>query len=155
MPSASQSIVVNVPPDHFFETITDFASYPEFIPETVGVEILKSSKKKSGRVSDVRFSIKVIKRVDYVLRLTEEPLERMSWELVEGDLFKKNSGSWELKSAGKNKTEATYTVDVAMNIFVPQAITNMLVGSNLPKMLGQMKARAEGTWDKSPARKKG
>lgn len=149
MPSASRSITINVPAEHLFDTITEYESYPDFIPETLGVEVLKRSKKKDGtRVSEVKFDIKVIKQVDYTLRLTEEPNERVSWELVEGRVFKTNSGSWELKAAGKGKTEATYTVDITIGLLVPQAITNMLVGSSLPKMLEQMKDRAEGTYKK-------
>ena len=149
MPAASRSIVINVPPEHLFKTITDYESYPDFIPETLGVEVLKRSKKKDGtRVSEVKFDIKVIKQIDYTLRLTEEPNERVSWELVEGKIFKTNNGGWELKPAGKGKTEATYTVDITIGLLVPQAITNMLVGSSLPKMLEQMKERAEGTYKK-------
>ena len=148
MPAASRSIVINVPAEHLFKTITDYESYPEFIPETLGVEIVKQSKKKDTRVVDVKFDIKVIKQIDYTLRLTEEPNEKITWELVEGRIFKSNNGSWELKSAGKGKTEATYTVDITIGLLVPQAITNMLVGSSLPKMLEQMKERAEGTYKK-------
>lgn len=149
MPSASRSIVINTPAEHLFETITDYESYPEFIPETLGVEVMKRSKKKDGsRVSEVKFDIKVIKQVDYTLRLTEEPNTKVSWELVEGRIFKTNNGSWELKSAGKGKTEATYSVDITIGLLVPQAITNMLVGSSLPKMLEQMKDRAESTYKK-------
>ena len=149
MPSASRSITINVPVEHLFDTITEYESYPDFIPETLGVEVLKRSKKKDGtRVAEVKFDIKVIKQVDYTLRLTEEPNERVSWELIEGRVFKTNNGSWDLKPAGKGKTEAIYTVDITIGLLVPQAITNMLVGSSLPKMLEQMKDRAEGTYKK-------
>ena len=34
-----------------------------------------------------------------------------------------------------------------MGFLVPQTITNMLVGSSLPKMLEQMKNRAESTYE--------
>ena len=150
MPSASRSITINVPAEHLFELITDYESYPEFIPETLGVEVLKRTKnKKDGsRVSEVKFDIKVIKQVDYTLRLTEEPNERVSWELVEGRVFKTNNGSWDLKAAGKGKVEATYSVEITLGLLVPQAITNMLVGSSLPKMLEQWKDRAESTYKK-------
>ena len=151
MPSASRSITANVPADHFFETVTDYESYPEFIPETVAVEVTKKGKKtKDGsKTDDVKFSIKVIKKIDYTLRLTSNADEHsVNWELVDGP-FKSNNGSWEIKAAGKGKTEATYTVDITMGFLVPQSITNMLVGSSLPKMLEQMKERAESTYTKS------
>ena len=149
MPSASRSIVVDVPTDHFFATVTDYESYPEFIPETVECEILDEKKKGKGRVCDVRFSIKVIKKIDYVLRLTDTPNASVKWELVEGQEgpFKSNKGGWDIEPAGKGKTNATYTVDITMGFFVPQSITNMLVGSQLPKMLQQMKDRAESTFE--------
>lgn len=151
MPSASRSITANVSADHFFETVTDYESYPEFIPETVAVEIVKKGKKsKDGsKTDDVKFSIKVIKKIDYTLRLTSNADElSVAWELVDGP-FKSNNGGWEIKAAGKGKTEATYTVDITMGFLVPQSITNMLVGSSLPKMLEQMKERAESTYTKS------
>lgn len=149
MPAASRSIVINVPAEHLFDTITDYESYPDFIPETLGVEVLERKKKKDGsRVSEVKFDIKVIKQVDYTLRLTEVPNESVTWELVEGRIFKSNNGGWQLESAGKGKTEATYSVDITIGLLVPQAITNMLVGSSLPKMLEQMKERAESTYKK-------
>jgi len=149
MPSASRSITINVPAEHLFDLITDYESYPEFIPETLGVEVLKRTKKKDGsRVSEVKFDIKVIKQVDYTLRLTEEPNERVSWELVEGRVFKANNGSWDLKAAAKGKVDATYSVEITLGLLVPQAITNMLVGSSLPKMLEQWKDRAESTYKK-------
>lgn len=149
MPTASRSITVNVPISHFFETVTDFESYPEFIPETVAVEITKKGKKsKDGsRTDDVKFSIKVIKKIDYTLRITSSPDDKVEWELVDGP-FKSNNGGWDLKAAGKGKTEATYSVDITMGFLVPQSITNMLVGSSLPKMLEQMKDRAESTYTK-------
>lgn len=157
MPSASRSITVDVPPEHFFETVTDYEAYPEFIPETIETEILSEKKKGKGRVADVRFSIKVIKKVDYALRLTEEPSSKVSWTLVD-DMpgpFKSNTGGWEIESAGKGKTKATYTVDVTIGFLVPQTITNMLVGSSLPKMLEQMKERAESTYEAKAKKKKG
>lgn len=150
MPSASRSVVAAVPPEHFFDTVTDFESYPDFIPETVAVEIVKKGKKgKDGaKTDDVKFSIKVIKKIDYVLRLTSNEKElSVEWELVEGP-FKSNNGSWKIEGAGKGKTEATYTIDITMGFLVPQSITNMLVGSSLPKMLEQMKDRAESTYKK-------
>lgn len=149
MPAASRSIVINVPAEHLFDTITDYESYPDFIPETLAVEVLEKKKKKDGsRVVEAKFDIKVIKQVGYTLRLTEVPNERVTWELVEGRIFKSNNGGWELKPAGKGKTEATYSVDITIGLLVPQAITNMLVGSSLPKMLEQMKERAESTYKK-------
>ena len=79
MPTASRTITADVPVEHFFETITDYDSYPEFIPETVGIEIMKKAKKGKGRVVEVKFSIKVIKKIDYTLRMTEEPSSKLSW----------------------------------------------------------------------------
>ena len=152
MPTASRTITADVPVEHFFETITDYETYPEFIPETVGIEIMKKAKKGKGRVVEVKFSIKVIKKIDYTLRMTEEPSSKLSWELVDGP-FKTNNGSWELEAAGKGKTKATYSVDITMGFLVPQTITNMLVGSSLPKMLDQMKNRAESTYEPKATKK--
>lgn len=154
MPSASRSVTVEVPVEHFFATVTDYENYPEFIPETKSVEIVSKKKKGEGRVVEAKFGIKVmVKSLEYILRLTEHPHEKVTWELVEGP-FKSNTGSWEIESAGKGKTKATYTVDITLGFLVPQTITNVLVGSSLPAMLEQMKSRAESTYAGSSSKGK-
>jgi len=123
----------------FFSVIRDYEKYPEFLDEMESVRIIRSE----GGVSDVEFTLNVIKRVTYTLRLTENPAgDGLRWELVEG-MFKSNSGGWALESLPDGRTGAVYDVEVAVGIFVPGSIVNRLVGKTLPATLKAFKRRAE------------
>ena len=138
MPGASSSITMNVPAKKIYEVVTDFESYPEFLPETREVEIIK----KNTKSAQVEFTIKLIKTIRYMLDYKLTPGKKVSWTFVEGD-FRDCSGSWSFKETGKGVTEATYEVDVEFGLFVPKKITEMLVGKNLPVLMKNFKDRAE------------
>ena len=144
MASAEESITVNVPIDVMFDVITDYESYPDFLPETESIDILdKSKKNKDGsRTVDVGYAIRVVKKFEYVLRMTEQPYESLQWEQVDGP-FKVNAGGWTLESVDDETTHATYQVTVEVGFLVPRSITNMLVGQSLPDTLKRFKERAE------------
>jgi coenzyme Q-binding protein COQ10 len=137
--ATTQTIEINVPVSDFFEVIRDYASYPEFLSDMESVRVVSSS----GGVSDVEFTLNVIKRVSYTLRLSESPArDGLRWELVEG-MFKSNDGGWALEELPGGRTRATYDVNVSVGIFVPGAIVNRLVGKTLPATLAAFKRRAE------------
>jgi len=136
---ACQTIDIDVTPAAFFEVIRDYEHYPDFLSDMESVRILS----REDGVSDVEFTLNVIKRVTYTLRLTERPPDQgLSWELVSG-MFKSNSGGWSLEALAGGRTRATYEVEVSVGIFVPGAIVNRLVGKTLPATLQAFKARAE------------
>jgi len=139
MPQTESSIVIDVPPKVIYGVALDFESYPEFLPDVKSAVI----EKKEGKDLLVRFEIQVIKKIAYSLRVRGTPHKRISWNLVEGDLFKKNDGGWTFEESGKEKTKATYAVTIDFGLFVPSLITSKLIGSNLPQMLKRFKERAE------------
>ena len=59
--------------------------------------------------------------------------------------MKKNSGRWELKSAGPGKTEVRYEVEVEFNFPVPSLILNRVVKGTLPSMVKGFVERAKST----------
>jgi ribosome-associated toxin RatA of RatAB toxin-antitoxin module len=118
--------------------IVDYEKYPEFLPEMERAEVVA----RDGDAVDVEFSLHLIKRLTYTLRLVGEPKVAVSWSLVDG-MFQKNDGGWVLEALADGRTRATYRVDVAVGVFVPGAITKRLIGSTLPTTLAAFKARAE------------
>ncbi len=138
MPGAETSIVVHVPAKKIYEVVADFASYPDFHPEVKKVEIHKKGKHLSAG-----FEISVIKKIRYTLNFELTPYKKIVWNLVEGDIFKNNHGYWLFEEEGKNKTKATYHIEVDFGFMVPSLITNKLVGHNLPAMMKKFKQRAE------------
>lgn len=137
-----QSVDVDVPAESFYELITDFAAYPEFLSSCVSTRVLK----QEGEVYDVEFTVRVIRQIDYVLRLSGKPYESLSWTLIKPGLFTANDGGWRLEALTDTTTRATYRLAVEVSRFVPQAITAKLVESTLPEMLEQWKAHAEARY---------
>jgi len=139
MAGASRSIVINAPIEKVFDIVTDFDKYPEFVPDLAGIKV----KSKNGNVAEVTFTINVMMKISYTLRLVETRPTKVDWTLVDGQMMKTNEGGWLLEDQS-GKTKATYTVDVGLKGLVPKSVVNTLVDVNLPKMLEAFKRRAEG-----------
>ena len=139
MPGATSAIIMEVEPKTIYGVVRDFEAYSEFLPEIREAETIKKGT-KSARA---RFEIKLIKTVLYALDYTLKPHREISWSFVEGNLFKDCFGAWQFEELEPGVTEATYNINVDFGLFVPKAITNMLVGNNLPTMMKKFKERAE------------
>ncbi len=140
MASATRSIVIDAPPERVFDVISDYESYPEFLSE---VKSIRTSERKGNQVL-IHYEVDVIKRIHYTLRMTEDRPRGLQWTFVEGDLMKDNRGGWVLESlADGKKTNAIYSVEVALGLLVPRPLVTAMVESSLPKMLESFKKRVE------------
>lgn len=116
--------------DQFFQIISDYEKYPEFLSEVKGCKVLETK----GNKKLVEFQVSVIKTFSYRLWITEDAPKKVSWTLDSGDLFKTSIGSWELEDNG-GKTKAKYSVDATFKVFVPGPVAKALVNVNLPNMM--------------------
>ncbi|MBN1334426.1 MAG: SRPBCC family protein [Deltaproteobacteria bacterium] len=140
MPSARCRVEIDAPPARVMEVITDFPAYPRFLPEIEEAEVVSATPESW----EVRFVLRLIRRMEYTLRLSRDEDRLLQWSLVAG-IFRSNDGSWELEPMdGGARTRATYAIDLVMDVFIPRAIVNSLVGESLPATLARFKARAEG-----------
>lgn len=141
MAGAKHTYTMNVPLEALWEVITDYEGYPEFVE---GLESLTITKKE-GKSTFADYVVSMFgKKVKYTLKHTESPKKGLKWTMTEGEFFKSNDGSWDLKEAGEGKTEATYTVDVGFPLLVPKSIVNTLTGTQLPTMMKAFEDRAKG-----------
>ncbi len=138
MAAAEQSIVIDVARDAFMAVIADYERYPEFLRDMKETRIVQ----RDSNVVDVAFTLHLVRRIDYTLRLVEDPPNGLSWTQVDG-AFKRNDGGWTLESLDDGRTRATYRIEVAVGVFVPGSIVNRLVGQTLPDTLRAFKDRAE------------
>ena len=139
MAKATQSIEINAEPKACYDVITDFESYPQFLKEMKGVE----AEKKGASAWEVRFTMELIKKISYTLKISGKPPTRVNWSMLEGDMMKSNDGEWVISDLGGGVTRATYSIEVGLGLLVPGAISKMLIGSNLPSMLQSFKKRIE------------
>ncbi|MFZ5481849.1 MAG: type II toxin-antitoxin system RatA family toxin [Myxococcota bacterium] len=139
MPTARRSIDVDVPPAALMRVITDFASYPRFLTDMEEATVLRS---EPGDWT-VKFAVRIIRRIEYTLRLRQLSETRLRWSLVEG-AFKSNDGGWELDALdGGTRTRATYELSIDLGMFVPGSVLKTLLEHNLPATLEAFKRRAE------------
>ncbi len=139
MPAATSTVDFAVPPALLMRVITDFSAYPRFIPEMEEAVVLVDE----GDAWTVRFAVRMIRRLEYTLRLVRESDLRLSWTRVEG-VFRANDGSWDLEPRDEGRaTRAVYRVDLDLGMFVPGSVMKTLVEVHLPATLAAFKLRAE------------
>lgn len=138
MAKASVTELLSCETDKFFSVIMDFEKYPDFLPEVSDCKIIDEGED----YKDVEMTVNFIKTAQYTIRVHNKPQERVWWELLEGDLFKKNDGLWELEAIG-SQTQVTYSLDVDFKIFVPGMIAKKAVSVSLPAMIKNFKKRVD------------
>lgn len=118
--------------DQVYGAITDYESYPDYIPGVLKVIVLEPLA--DGAACSVRYEINVVKTIHYTLNMFHtKPLE-VSWELESSNLMKKNEGYWRLHDKSDGIVAADYSVDLKFRGLVPSAIVKKLTETNLPAM---------------------
>ncbi|MBX7230939.1 MAG: SRPBCC family protein [Bdellovibrionales bacterium] len=135
--------IFNCSVNEFYEIITSYDKYNEFLSEVKSSHIVETR----GTQKLVEFHVAMIKNFTYKLWITENLGKGISWVLDSGDLFKVSSGSWVLvEEAGR--TKATYNVDAQFKIFIPGPIAKALVNVNLPNMMSSYHKRVKELYGK-------
>jgi len=141
MPGATRSIVINAPIEKCFAVISDYERYPEFLPEVKGIK----TANRRGTEVDVHYQAEVVKLIKYAVHMHEEKPTKVSWTFIDGEFMKDNKGGWVLEPTPDGKTKATYNIAVEVGLLVPKAVVNVLVDTQLPKLLENFKKRIEST----------
>ena len=140
MAKADISKTLEVDRDKLFATITRYEDYPEFVEGCTGVKV----ERKGPGQARVTYSVSMMKDIVYTLDMKDDQAAgTISWDLVDSDMMKKNSGRWQLKSAGAGKTDIYYEVELDFKIPVPSLILNRLVKGSLPAMVKNFEKRAQ------------
>ena len=144
MAQVTKEVLIDVPVEAFYDLVVDYERYPEFVPG------IRACRVKNGTGDkQVEYELDLgVKRIRYILRMTERRPTRVAWSLVSGEMMKVSNGSWDLSAVGE-KTRALYTVEIQISRppLVPQVIVDRvsdeLTRIQLPKTLDAFKARAE------------
>lgn len=133
--------VLAVDKEKLFSVITHYEDYPNFVEGCTSASVEKTEKGKSR----VKYHVNVMSQdITYTLDHFENPENgKVEWTLVESNFFKKNSGRWEVKPAGNEKTDVLYVLDVEFKVPVPGFILNRLVKGSLPGMVKSFEKKAK------------
>jgi ribosome-associated toxin RatA of RatAB toxin-antitoxin module len=137
MPSAQRTVEIAAPPSVVMGVITDFESYPSFLPDMKEARIVRHV----GNEWEVAFSLALIRDLHYTLRLVQTSPLSIRWSLVDG-AFQANDGRWELQPHGAG-TLASYAVAIQVGTFLPGSIVKGLVERSLPDTLHHFQVEAE------------
>lgn len=139
MSHVSHSIVIERGPAQIFSVLSDISHYPEFFPQVKKVEPLSSH---AGKL-DVSFVIDLMQPISCVLQFSLDAPHCLSWTLVESELLKANTGSWKLEELEPNICEVTYSTEVELSIWIPDAILETLIKLHVPEMMKALQREVE------------
>lgn len=140
MARAEGEIVVPASTAEVMAVLTDFTAYPDFLPWIREAEVLRRERGTEHEAWEVRFSLHLIRPLQYILRLEREGEDRLRWTLVEG-IFRANDGGWSLHAAGDDGEQTTIRYEIALQVgsYVPAGILRSLAGRDLPDLLGRVR----------------
>jgi ribosome-associated toxin RatA of RatAB toxin-antitoxin module len=122
---STQSIVIDAPAAAVMAVIADFPAYPTWVAAAQRVEVVETGP--DGRARRVHFVLDAgAVKDDYVLDYTWDDDRRVDWTLVQGQMQKRQDGSYVLTESG-GATTVSYTISIDLSI----------------PMLGLIKRRAE------------
>ncbi|TYP88379.1 SRPBCC family protein [Blastococcus xanthinilyticus] len=138
---STQSIVVEAPAAEVMAVIADFPSYPQWVAAAKKVEVLETGP--DGRARRVHFVLDAgAVKDDYVLEYTWDGNRRVSWTLVQGQMQKRQEGSYTLAEDG-GRTEVTYSITIDLSIPMLGMIKRKAEKVILDTALKELKKRVE------------
>ncbi|SDO79258.1 Polyketide cyclase / dehydrase and lipid transport [Klenkia soli] len=138
---STQSIVIDAPASAVMAVIADFPAYPEWVSAAKTVEVLGTGA--DGRAEQVHFVLDAgAVKDDYVLAYTWDGDRRVSWTLVQGQMQKRQDGSYTLVESG-GTTEVTYAISIDLSIPMLGMIKRKAEKVILDTALKELKKRVE------------
>jgi uncharacterized membrane protein len=139
---STQSITVDAPAADVMAVIADFPSYPQWVAAAKKVEVVETGD--DGRARRVHFVLDAgAVKDDYVLEYTWDGDRKVSWTLVEGQMQKRNDGSYTLAEKD-GATEVTYSITIDLSIPMLGMIKRKAEKVILDTALKELKKRVEG-----------
>jgi ribosome-associated toxin RatA of RatAB toxin-antitoxin module len=139
---STQSIVVDASAAEVMAVIADFPAYPTWVAAAKQVEVLETGA--DGRARRVHFVLDAgAVKDDYVLEYTWDDDRRVDWTLVQGQMQKRQVGSYALAESG-GSTTVTYTISIDLTIPMLGLIKRKAEKVILDTALKELKKRVEG-----------
>ena len=139
---STQSITVDAPAADVMAVIADFPSYPQWVAAAKKVEVVESGD--DGRARRVHFVLDAgAVKDDYVLDYTWEGDCKVTWTLVQGQMQKRQDGSYTL-SESDGRTEVSYSITIDTKIPLLGMMKRKAEKVILDTALKELKKRVEG-----------
>lgn len=139
---ASETIVVDAPPDAVFAAICDFDGYGRWVRDLKSVSVVE--RDAAGRGLEVEFRAAAFGRsARYTLRYDyARAPEELSWYQVEGDVTASMIGRYRLEPVGPG-TRVTYDLEVELAVPIPAFVKARAAQRIQVEALSELKAWVE------------
>ena len=139
---STQSITIDAPAADVMAVIADFPSYPQWVAAAKKVEVEETGD--DGRARRVHFVLDAgAVKDDYVLEYTWDGDRQVTWNLVKGQMQKRQEGSYAL-TENDGATEVTYKITIDLSIPMLGMIKRKAEKVILDTALKELKKRVEG-----------
>ena len=139
---STQSIVVDAPAADVMAVIADFPSYPQWVSAAKKVEVEEMGD--DGRARRVHFVLDAgAVKDDYILEYDWDDDREVTWNLVKGQMQKRQEGSYTLAETD-GRTEVTYAITIDLSIPMLGMIKRKAEKVILDTALKELKKRVEG-----------
>ena len=110
-----------------FAILTDFASYPQWVPGCEKCSVLSSA----GQISTLEIILNSMKRVTLALRFDAEPDQLLKFELISSKDVKAYAGSYKLMNATDGGTVVVTELELDAGPLAPKFMVDRMVKSTL------------------------
>ena len=139
---STQSIVVDAPAADVMAVIADFPAYPQWVAAAKKVEVEEMGD--DGRARRVHFVLDAgAVKDDYILEYDWDDDRQVTWNLVKGQMQKRQEGSYTLAETD-GRTEVTYKITIDLSIPMLGMIKRKAEKVILDTALKELKKRVEG-----------
>lgn len=139
---ATESTLVNAPPDVVYRVVTDFERYMDWVSDLKRIDVLE--RDAQGRPLEVEFRAAAFGRsTTYTLHYDySRAPELLSWHQTEGDLTSTLNGQYRFEPA-PGGTLLTYDLEVEMSVPIPSFIKSRAAYRIQDQALRELKRQAE------------
>ncbi|MFD4294042.1 SRPBCC family protein [Rhodococcus sp. NPDC058505] len=139
-----RSITIAATAEQVMDVIADHRAYPEWVAAAKSVEVVEAGP--AGRARRVRFELDAgMVKDTYVLEFAWAADGRsVSWELVEGEIQRAQSGSYTLEPQADGSTLVTYRLTVDLTIPMIGLFKRKAERAITDTALTELKKRVEG-----------
>jgi ribosome-associated toxin RatA of RatAB toxin-antitoxin module len=137
-------ILVNANSDRVWKVMTDYNSFPKFLPTVTAIKILENNgnQKVYEQVNTVQVLI-FSQSSRVVIASTETYPSLISFQMREGDSIASLKGTWKIDSISPTQVLLANQVTVEPGASVPRDFFFNLYGENLTKTLSALKQEME------------
>lgn len=141
---ASLTFDVACTPQTFYDVVSDYEAYPQFVPNQRAGRILRRDRGVPTERFNVAMELSLVgKAVRYELVAEGVPGHSLVWSLVSGDFMKENAGAWLLDALPNGHTRATLQMIIVLKGWLPGPVVNSLLTKTYPTTVDAFKAEAE------------